>query len=226
MLIIFRGLPGTGKTTIARALAERLEAVYLRIDSIEQAIRASNVLPPDADVGLEGYFVACHLAADNLRMGRTVITDSINPDFMTRDAYKAVAETEAVSFLEVELVCSNKTEHRKRIESRKSDIVGLVLPTWPSVVAREYESWDRPHLVLDTGALTTQECLDKIMSNLSALGSNLARPRACHLTLSDDRNIGAWRLSSRYGGKAVWHWGGSLVRTYNQRESSCERRRS
>jgi predicted kinase len=136
MLIVFGGLPGTGKTTIARALGERLKAVYLRIDSIEQAIRASSVLPPQAEVSPEGYFVACHLAADNLRMGRTVITDSVNPDSVTRDAYKAVAENQNVGFLEVEVVCSDKAEHRKRIETRKSDIAGLVLPTWQSVVAR------------------------------------------------------------------------------------------
>ena len=39
MLIIFSGLPGSGKSTIARALAQQLGAVYLRIDTIEQAIR-------------------------------------------------------------------------------------------------------------------------------------------------------------------------------------------
>jgi adenylate kinase len=42
LLVIFAGLPGTGKTTIARALARDLGAVYLRIDSIEQAILASD----------------------------------------------------------------------------------------------------------------------------------------------------------------------------------------
>jgi predicted kinase len=39
MLIILGGLPGTGKTVIARELARQLGAVYLRIDSIEQVIR-------------------------------------------------------------------------------------------------------------------------------------------------------------------------------------------
>lgn len=47
VLVIFGGLPGVGKSTLARALAERLRAVYLRIDSIEAGIRASALAPAD-----------------------------------------------------------------------------------------------------------------------------------------------------------------------------------
>jgi predicted kinase len=35
VLIVFGGLPGTGKTTMSRELTIRLAAAYLRIDSIE-----------------------------------------------------------------------------------------------------------------------------------------------------------------------------------------------
>jgi DNA polymerase III delta prime subunit len=38
MLIIFGGLPGVGKTTVARELARQIGALHLRIDSMEQAI--------------------------------------------------------------------------------------------------------------------------------------------------------------------------------------------
>ena len=44
-LIIFGGLPGTGKTTLARKLANDLGATYLRIDTIERALRGSHVGP-------------------------------------------------------------------------------------------------------------------------------------------------------------------------------------
>ena len=44
MLIIFGGLPGTGKTAIARELARQIGAVHLRIDSIEQVIQDSGEL--------------------------------------------------------------------------------------------------------------------------------------------------------------------------------------
>ena len=38
VLIILSGLPGTGKTTIARELAMAVLAVHVRIDSIEQLV--------------------------------------------------------------------------------------------------------------------------------------------------------------------------------------------
>jgi predicted kinase len=38
-LYILSGLPGTGKTTISQLLAQRITAVHLRIDTVEQALR-------------------------------------------------------------------------------------------------------------------------------------------------------------------------------------------
>ena len=61
MLIVLSGLPGVGKTTIARELACSLAAVYVRIDSIEQALRQAGLA-----VEAEGYAVAHAVAADNV----------------------------------------------------------------------------------------------------------------------------------------------------------------
>jgi predicted kinase len=164
VLIVFGGLPGTGKTTISLALARRLDAVHLRIDSIEQAISNSTIAP--ASLEDAGYLVGYAVAEDNLRLGRTVIADSVNPWRLTRAAWLSVAERAAVDAIEIETICSDADEHRRRIESRVSDIPGLRLPTWKDVVAREYHPWTGKRIVIDTAVETTDEGLAKIRAAL------------------------------------------------------------
>jgi predicted kinase len=164
MLVIFGGLPGTGKTSIARELARQLGAIYVRIDSIEQAIRDSGrVSLPLNDTG---YRVGYAIAEDNLRLGRTVVADSVNPIALTRDAWIGVAHHAQVGVAEVEVICSDPQQHRQRVETRSADISGLRLPTWEEVVSREYEPWGRNHIVIDTSGRSVAESIKELREAL------------------------------------------------------------
>ncbi|MGY2228784.1 AAA family ATPase [Pseudomonas tolaasii] len=154
MLIVFSGLPGTGKTTIARELARQTGAVYLRIDVIEQALRDAGVL-----VGASGYGVANGLALSNLRLGHRVIADCVNPVRESREAWKAVASAADVELVDIQVICSDRLEHQRRVEARTGDIPGLTPPTWQSVLAHEYEPWDEPPLTIDTAVMTVEQAV-------------------------------------------------------------------
>jgi predicted kinase len=148
LLIVIGGLPGTGKTVVARGLARALDAVHLRIDTIEQALRSFKT-DPDAP-GAAGYVVGYDIAADNLALGRTVVADAVHPVASIRSAWRDVARRAAVAVVEVEVICSEASEHRRRVQCRSADIPGLKLPTWSDVQTRAYERWHGADLVIDT----------------------------------------------------------------------------
>jgi predicted kinase len=162
MLYIFGGLPGTGKSSLSSRLARHRRAVYLRIDTIEQAIKAAG----RALVGPEGYQVAYGLAVDNLRLGATVVADSVNPLEITRAAWREAAGLAKCPYLEIEVICSNASEHRTRIESRTADITGLRLPTWQDVVDRDYAPWTTSHIVINTAGRSLNQSFAELVDIL------------------------------------------------------------
>lgn len=173
MLIVLSGLPGTGKTTLGRELARSLSAVFLRIDSIEQSLRNAGWR-----VEGEGYAAAQVLAEDNLRLGHLVIADCVNPWPLTRAAWSAVAERAGVPSLDVEVVCSDVSEHRRRVENRSADILGNQLPTWREVVERDYRPWERDRLVIDTASVSVEEAVKEILRHIEALQAGCDRQRS------------------------------------------------
>ncbi|AJC19854.1 adenylyl-sulfate kinase [Pandoraea pulmonicola] len=166
MLIVFGGLPGTGKTTVAQMLARKLAAVYLRIDTFEHAIKMCE--SGKAEIGPAGYLAAYAVAGDNLRLGATVVADSVNALHVTRNDWRNVAVDAGVEILEIELICSDVAIHRQRVEERKADIPDFQLPTWSSVLKRQYEPWESAHLVIDTAKLSVEQAVEAIVQCLSA----------------------------------------------------------
>jgi predicted kinase len=150
MLIEFCGLPGTGKSTLARALARQSQAVLLRIDEIEAGMRRSGL--PAEQTGIAAYSVAHDLAASHLARGMLVIVDAVSPVEDARAAWRGVAAEQGVAHLIVETVCPDLDEHRRRVENRANDLRGHRLPVWEQVRERaaEYQPRTDDRLVLDT----------------------------------------------------------------------------
>jgi predicted kinase len=159
-LYIFSGLPASGKTTLSQLFARRVGAAHVRIDTIEQALRELCAI----DVQGEGYRLAYRLAADNLRLGISVVADSCNPIALTRREWARVATSAGAQHINIEVVCTDREEHRRRAETRVSSVEGLRLPTWQEVVDRHYERWTVDRVVIDTSRRSERECLDELLA--------------------------------------------------------------
>lgn len=163
MLIVLGGLPGTGKTTLARVLARRLGALHLRIDTIEATLMRAGLLKDGLSPA--GYLVAYALAEDNLKLGATVIADAVNSLDIARAGWRAAAARTGAKMLQVEVRCSDTALHRERVEARAPDIPGHQLPGWQDVMARPWEPWS-PDLMVDTAAQSIEAAAAAVVQRL------------------------------------------------------------
>jgi len=162
VLIVFGGLPATGKTTLSRLIAQDLSATWLRIDMIEAAMWRSGIAREEP-TGLAAYVVANALVDAQLNLGATVVVDAVNPVEQARRAWRDLAARHEVRLRLCEVVCSDREEHRRRVEKRESDLAGLEVPTWDDVIKREYEPWTEPRLTVDT-IQSRADCLTAVLA--------------------------------------------------------------
>ncbi len=168
ILFILSGLPATGKSTLSKLIAQEYGAVYLRIDTIEQGLRDLCRF----DVQGEGYRLSYRIAGDNLKLGQNVVADSCNPINLTRTEWESVAKGNNSIFINIEVLCSNKEEHKKRVETRKSEIAGLKLPVWEDVENREYHSWEMERIIIDTVNKPVKESFEELKKKINCVLSS------------------------------------------------------
>lgn len=147
-LVVVSGLPGTGKTTLARALVNQSKAAYLRVDVIETPLILAGV-----EVGGLGYEIVREVAQSNLALGVDVVVDLVNPLPVTRRMWPRLAGEVGARLVVFECQVVDESEHRRRVEGRATDLVGHVVPTWDEVVNRDYVPWDEhrdgPRVLVD-----------------------------------------------------------------------------
>lgn len=162
-LYVFSGLPAAGKSTLARAVAHHVGGAYLRIDTIEQSLRDACAIPVQA----EGYQVAYRVAVDNLGLGMSVVADACNPVRATRLAWARVSREARARCINIEVICSDVVEHRRRAESRVVDGHGLAPPSWDDILTREYEPWTVDRVVVDTAGVSREDGASVLLARLA-----------------------------------------------------------
>ncbi len=159
MLIAMAGLPGAGKSTIGQVLAGRLGIPVVSVDPIETAILSAGIAA-DQPTGLAAYLVAETLAKTVIVSGTGIVIDAVNAVNPAREQWVNLAErlNEPLRFIEV--ICSDPTLHRERIESRERLLPHLEM-TWNAVEQslEDYAEWTGPSAAIARITLDSVEPL-------------------------------------------------------------------
>jgi predicted kinase len=154
-LIVFAGLPCTGKSTIADEVGRQLAIPVFAKDWLEATLRRSRLQPsaPDGQgsTGHAAYELLTTLAERQLKLGLSVILDSVATTETIRDTWRGLAAGHGATWNVIECICSDRAAHRARIETRNRGIPGWTEPRWEDVerIAANYAPWTEPRLVLD-----------------------------------------------------------------------------
>jgi predicted kinase len=174
-LIVLSGLPGSGKSTIAELLAQRLRLPIFSVDPIESAIVKAGIAR-SFETGLAAYLVAATLADEQLKLGSSVIIDAVNAEEEGKDIWRGLAKKHGVELI-ILLVALERSLHRQRLESRVRNLHGFSEVTWDNVGARRkaFTAWKEPVLELDTSCdveMSVEKALRHIETQFTQSGRN------------------------------------------------------
>jgi predicted kinase len=134
-VIVFTGLPGTGKSTLAEQVARTLRAPAFASDWLIGGLRPAHGALSTLDRA--EYLAACYslletLITRQLMLGQSAVVDDIARDSEVRQ-WRAVADRFSARLLVVECICSDTGLHRARIEGRARNIPGWHEVGWDHV---------------------------------------------------------------------------------------------
>ncbi len=150
-LVVFSGLPGTGKSRLAEAAARELGWPVFAKDRLEAALWRSGI-GREQGAGWAGYELLSVLAEGQLQFGQGAILDSVAGFERVRQGWRSLAQRHGVPFRAIECVCSDEAQHRARLAGRQRGIPGWYELDWAEVerVRASYEPWQTPRLVVDS----------------------------------------------------------------------------
>lgn len=165
--IVMRGYPGTGKSTIARAIATALHAPLIDRDIIRQT--AVDILGELPRVGHFSYELMFALAREQLRLGLSVVVDTPLTYHTTYEQSKELARQFHTPMLVVRCICPPEVQKR-RLEGRKGKVSEFQITSW-----EEWEQWkprfedfDDEGCVIDTSN-PLDDSLAKVMRTIHEL---------------------------------------------------------
>ena len=153
-LIIFSGLPGTGKSVLAEAVGRELGIPVFAKDWLEATLLRSSLVSAkdEKQLGSVGYDLLTVLAERQLNLSQSVILDSVASTESIRNTWRDLRKKYHADWRVIECVCSDVAAHRGRLEKRQRNIPGWHELKWSDVefVRSYYAPWNEERLIVDS----------------------------------------------------------------------------
>ena len=153
-LIVFSGLPGTGKSSVAEAIGRELGIPVFAKDWLEATLQRCELHSGTDDtqgLGYASYELLTVLAQRQLELGQSVILDSVASTESIRKKWHGLALAHDATWRVIECVCSNESAHIASLAIRQRGIPGWHELAWSEVerVKVYYAPWQEERLELD-----------------------------------------------------------------------------
>ncbi len=180
-----RGYPGTGKSTIARAIAAALHAPLIDRDILRQ--KAVDIFGDHPQIGRFSYEMMFALTKEQLSLGLSVVVDTPLTYRTTYEQSKELARAFHTPMLVVHCQCPPEVQ-KYRLEGRKGKVSEFQITSWEEWLRWKprFEDFDDGGCVIDTSN-PLDDSLAKVMHMIHKL--HYQRQYSAEQNMSDQPSI-------------------------------------
>ena len=148
-LILIAGMPGGGKTTLARLVSRQLGIPVFAKDRVQRVLRDHNLAKENTG---DGYYVILDMADEQLGLGLSCILDATFPLDHFRTVASEIAQRHKANLCALYCYCSDDNMWRERMTDRVHYVPGWKPVGWADVLRmREYyQPWNDNALFMDS----------------------------------------------------------------------------
>lgn len=148
-LILFAGMPGSGKTTLARIVAQQLKLPIFSKDRVQRVLRDHHLAAENTG---DGYYIILDMADEQLSLGVSVVLDATFPLDHFRMVASETAARHQARFCAFYCYCSDDALWQERMSSRVQYVPGWKPVGWDDVLRMRqyYQPWDDNALTIDS----------------------------------------------------------------------------
>jgi len=156
LLLVFTGLPGCGKTTLARQIARTIGIPIFSKDRFQSALVQQNLAPRAT---ADGYLLILNQADEQLSLGVSCILDAVFPLPGFRQSLEEIATRHGAKLRVVRCLCSDEATWRQRMQGRTQYHDYWTPVGWEEVERLKaiYEPWPTSIHILQIDAINSPD---------------------------------------------------------------------